>query len=787
MKTNSLLISLSFLLSAVVLSSCVKETELIEDFSQQEVVFVIDDASFSVSRGAMVESQSQMPSMQVLAYDNSTDAEFINQTAMYSNSSWTLYPAVNWGNVTSANFTAFSPVVDIYNENGISLEGSDIDYTVLTYYMPEYSENQPDLIVATTSAAAGSSVSVSFKHMLASVGFNVKGTDMTVKSIAVKNIKNYGTLTIENATTNYMWTSKCTDANKSFYVSIEQDVDIDNLTSPLTSDGYMMVLPQQIQDYTLLTVNYVNGEGLVYAQDYGFPDNTQWEEGKSYTYNIYYDKDDAVLQEDDDEDNTGSGGGSSSGGTGYEGDYLVWDYTPLSSSNCYIVNPSTEADDAGVIYYIPVEDRVNDYYVNYAQESDPLASNPVWTTKLIWYDATDASDFKSERAITGFMNDGITSALKITVPKSIQEGNFVVALQIASSTVWSWHFWVTTYNPYDSPVMADADGRQFTVEGGELHRYVDAGVFQDGGIYQDLYVMDRNIGARWSKYGHGGAAGAVYYQWGRKDPFPGSGGVYYSGYENLYTTNSTDGFPYAVTYSNSTAMSVAVKNPEVFMGTIYETWNTWTEPDLAGHGDWCKDPYEYTDLDNNMWRDVNVAYTTSLEEETAKKKSIYDPSPWGWRVPLSDITEDFFAVSDGKASSSYDTADTEFDYAANASSNISKESFYYIYREVACYPYEGYLYAYKGNYTYRSNYYDALSVDGTAAYNWTADVYNIKNFTSSNGSWYADDYAKYMYQDYDASYTYKCKGGSRGYAYPIRPVQEVSESPYDLIKAEMAK
>jgi hypothetical protein len=102
--------------------------------------------------------------------------------------------------------------------------------------------------------------------------------------------------------------------------------------------------------------------------------------------------------------------------------------------------------------------------------------------------------------------------------------------------------------------------------------------------------MDRNLGA--TEAGLTVAARGLFYQWGRKDPFPAKD----------VTGFGIDQGPVTVTQ--------AIQNPGTFYGIDY---------DVNGN-DWLA-----TARDNTLWGG----------DEADKPKTIYDPCPAGWRVPLS--------------------------------------------------------------------------------------------------------------------------------------------------------
>ena len=161
-----------------------------------------------------------------------------------------------------------------------------------------------------------------------------------------------------------------------------------------------------------------------------------------------------------------------------------------------------------------------------------------------------------------------------------KEGNAVIAVRNASGEIlWSWHIWFT-----DEPtgyVMDDLD----------------------------VILMDRNLGSISASTGDFGALGLLY-QWGRKDPFLGSASI-----ADCVTARSTLVWPTPVKSS-------------LEYGTIpYSIGNPTTLILCGMNADWYyTDPNE-TDKETTRWQ---------------ISKTLYDPCPYGWRVPDA-VTDDRFA------------------------------------------------------------------------------------------------------------------------------------------------
>ena len=105
--------------------------------------------------------------------------------------------------------------------------------------------------------------------------------------------------------------------------------------------------------------------------------------------------------------------------------------------------------------------------------------------RLIWETGTQANS-----VISSLNYDGS----RIRFRTGTQQGNALIGLfNAGGECVWSWHIWVANYDPESS-----------------------AQKYSSGDIF-----MDRNLGAVGTDYTKVTACG-LYYQWGRKDPFPAS-------------------------------------------------------------------------------------------------------------------------------------------------------------------------------------------------------------------------------------------------------------------------
>ncbi|MDR1003954.1 MAG: fibrobacter succinogenes major paralogous domain-containing protein, partial [Prevotellaceae bacterium] len=317
--------------------------------------------------------------------------------------------------------------------------------------------------------------------------------------------------------------------------------------------------------------------------------------------------------------------------------------TPPPGSNCYMIHPRS---DRAVTLDVPL-DRINEYWggtadgygsAGGAPNSSPNCLKPGdgWTASVLWTDLTGITDANLIKASNSyFTRDYFT----VSVPANCPDGNFVVAVKNASGTIlWSWHIWVTQYNPDEYDGTGWAVKTSYPVTGGQVDSYA-GDLWQSGGALYQKVMMDRDLGAiEGSTPTSAGASetarGQLYYQFGRKDPFPAS----LDGTSTLQSDGS-GAFPTPV--AGYTTIAASVQTPTTF----YTSSDNWTN--------------EATGIDY-LWQDPNVPKTSGA-------KSVYDPCPAGWRLPLYGVWSDF-STSTGQGTTpvgiTYATANSSVFYAA---------------------------------------------------------------------------------------------------------------------------
>ncbi|MCD8072835.1 MAG: fimbrial protein, partial [Alistipes sp.] len=157
--------------------------------------------------------------------------------------------------------------------------------------------------------------------------------------------------------------------------------------------------------------------------------------------------------------------------------------------NSYIVPP-------GESVHIPVRKAYRawsqDPMNSRLDDSGPMSCEVVWQ---------DVNGLITEVSLTPAHSQKDIDS-EIFVRTSNNEGNAVVALKMGNDIVWSWHIWVTAYQPSAT---------------GSYYRYPNT----EGTVITTF--MDRNLGALTNNHDNENnrrRSQGFLYQYGRKDPFP---------------------------------------------------------------------------------------------------------------------------------------------------------------------------------------------------------------------------------------------------------------------------
>ena len=308
------------------------------------------------------------------------------------------------------------------------------------------------------------------------------------------------------------------------------------------------------------------------------------------------------------------------------------DTTPIPT-NSYILRPQLIGAPANETHvYIPLA-GVYRYWEDYLLNNGDSIPGGQITTSVIWQEGSNI--IKTPTVINPYKRD----SAYIFVEAGTALGNAVVEMKVGGVTYWSFHLWVTDYNPNEAAGQKLFNGNIF---------------------------MDRNLGALSNNYDAAGNARGLYYQFGRKDPFPRG-----SNWTNTFSTAFTPvTMPTSVMATNVLrpllAIPASINNPRNFY--------------IRGSSNWV------------LARESNYLWNTPGGNKTA-----FDPCPKGWRVPKQP--------SYGPTNSPWNGLST-----ANLVTGVQTNGRYYA-NVVGYYPFSGYI-----NFTPSA----AIVNTGTQAYYWSA-------------------------------------------------------------------
>ena len=265
--------------------------------------------------------------------------------------------------------------------------------------------------------------------------------------------------------------------------------------------------------------------------------------------------------------------------------------------------------------------------------------------EVVWADAANLVHSPSITHVggEGFLDFEVTAA-------DIQSGNAVVAVKKNGTTVWSWHLWFAPKDALDKIPVTNHQGvvYNFTKEtlgwkptqwSGSTYdkpRTVKVKVEQtvaNNGTKQDAVInITQNPGSV-----RKGAT--TFYQFGRKDAFPG-----------VETSKLAVNSHFTANAGDNMSIMNGIQHPDKF----YTTGSSWGAPPTG---------YSY----NNLWSADN---TTSGYNDNPVIKTVYDPSPVGFKMPASNAFTGFTADGNNGGTMNVDGTDNSQTYQNNFGHNF---------------------------------------------------------------------------------------------------------------------
>lgn len=245
--------------------------------------------------------------------------------------------------------------------------------------------------------------------------------------------------------------------------------------------------------------------------------------------------------------------------------------------------------------------------------------------ELVWQDAPDLlTDIEYNDAWDGFITFSVNR-------NTIRQGNAVIAIRDTENKIlWSWHIWVTDEDLSQTIEITNHQGYKYRMLPVSLG-WCDASVvtyaersckvkFTAGGESQTITVKQASNSITTSN-------NHPYYQWGRKDPLRPSNG--------LGNTNKT-------WYDKDGNAHTESPKTENFSTGATCIMNYILKPDVMQNQSGGDNTYA------NLWSADNTVYTAN---DNSVVKTVYDPSPVGFKLPASNAFTGF--TTTGASGSGY--------------------------------------------------------------------------------------------------------------------------------------
>ncbi len=580
--------------------------ELTADFSTRS----LEDAPST--KGSVLAAPA---GIEVLALKSSDNSEYIGWKSLKETSEGSnkwgydpieLYPLDG----SSLDFYSYSPKGTGNTGNGIAVTSVN-QLPQITYTVPTTIADQTDLLVTQPQKNKNinsGEVALGFKHALAKVSFSVKGVNTRkINSITIKNIQYIGTLSFQDAEPFFAWSNSSAERSLTLSTAngaIEEVIpaaDGTSVTPVTTTTGHLFMLPQNVAGKEIeLSITDAFGYNEV-TETVNLAAGSEWTSGVPINYIITLEQNTVTITESTIHGNTNSTNEDINGEIRplppVVPDVTQYFHTLFPNvSNSYIVTK-----DAGEVT-IPISEYISYFWTSYGADerekywatlpAHQLEAEVIWSEQNtaitgfplvipIFTETGTANKTTLNAPLSDYTASTSAMVMKFTINSVHTNNNFTIGVRRkdapAGEYLWSWHIWVTDYNPYA------AEGQKTVTYGGVTNVW-----------------MDRHLGAYVNTYTANGN-GILFYQWGRKDPLP-----------SAKTT----------AVSAASHIAAVIKAPDKFY-----TSTTGTDSDFCGTStDWDQDR-------DHHWRDKKLASINSSPKYDTRK-SIFDPSPLGWMVPV---------------------------------------------------------------------------------------------------------------------------------------------------------
>lgn len=233
----------------------------------------------------------------------------------------------------------------------------------------------------------------------------------------------------------------------------------------------------------------------------------------------------------------------------------------------------------------------------------------------------------------------------------LEEGNAVVAAKDATGIIWSWHIWKTHFDLSTVPTQTYRTTPRHLVG-------TSAWIYYDGLSSHEYIMMDRNLGASDnipSNTDDVAQTFGLYYQFGRKDPFP--SGINRSNISSdFYDKNGTKAnnlknmMNSTISKLSADLIKYAVNNPATFIAKDDNDKTATGGDGTHSSSNWIYGAFLKTaawQTSYKLWGgDLSITTESMRLGGMYTGKTIYDPCPYGWCLPRQDTWLNFTTSTD---------------------------------------------------------------------------------------------------------------------------------------------
>jgi hypothetical protein len=277
-------------------------------------------------------------------------------------------------------------------------------------------------------------------------------------------------------------------------------------------------------------------------------------------------------------------------------------------------------------------------------------ANPT-SAVLLW---SDVKDLVTNVSLHTKSNGG-EYYVDFDIPSTtIEPGNAVIAIKTGSTIMWSWHIWVT---PWAGSDVFTADASKNASMGQQQYLKVPLGYVQNSTYVWAEREYTLKLTQSEGKNGRCKSTDVTllqeehrlprvsccYYQWGRKDPFPGAtidepttgDNAGYMSVDGSYATSLTP--TQNTLYNVGEAMNMSVRNTTTVASGIQHP--TWFYAAITQNGEYSNrfpSDNNYYDLwgCTEDYANGSKSYNSfPATQGSLAQKTVYDPSPIGFKVP----------------------------------------------------------------------------------------------------------------------------------------------------------